>query len=199
MPIDFRIIWIPKVQAICDRNGFCSHTSHIASGFRDSHHSAFIGIKIDITTIAISAYGNAESINLFDTQNRCIALDGHCICAHLRIILLENPTLIRDSALCKQIKDDAGMFFRFDLKSGHIGARLQIFGFFFLAYIDRCISAEHKSLSRQFGHFLAMSEYMNQFIFSNFTDLRNGNIPFLADIYGYVFFAFFNYDKHSFL
>ena len=161
LPIDLRIIWIPKVEAIRNRNGFCSHTSHITSGFRDSHHAAFIGIKIDIPTIAISAYGNTETINFLDAQNWCIAFYGHCICAHLRIILLENPMLIRDRALCKQIKDNAGMFIRFDLKMRHIGARLQVFRFFFLAYIDRCITAEHKSLSRQFGHFFAMSKYMN--------------------------------------
>ena len=75
--IDFRIVWISKVETVRNSHRFGTNADAVARCFSHSHRAAAIRVEIHIPCVAIRCDGNSLTRQLPYSKDRGIATTAH--------------------------------------------------------------------------------------------------------------------------
>ena len=104
LPVNFRIVWIAKIQAIRNGNWDCTRTADVSSGFRYSDRRANFRVHIHIARIAIHRQRQRFlcATNADDRRIRW-PVGGPIQCSDHAVVLFPHPALGSDIRIFNEL------------------------------------------------------------------------------------------------
>ena len=96
LPHDFGFFWIAEIQTIGQADRSRSRAHYIPAGFGNSDSSAFIGVEVAVTAVAVYRNSHRFLRILYAQDSRVRAGQNQRIQTHHMVVLLKDPFLAGD-------------------------------------------------------------------------------------------------------